>query len=124
VEQIVHIEPGDPDEAADLVKALEIGKILERHYPNHPWVISFQSHALIIRHLPIANAVTMATGKEGFGSVLPPNMVTAKNLNDEVVRFAGAMLEAFSLPRGAWDGRDPIVPQDLIKAALAGRSLQ
>lgn len=124
MEQIVHIEPGDPDEAADLVKALEIGKILERHYPNHPWVISFQSHALIIRHLPIANAVTMATGKEGFGSVLPPNMVTAKNLNDEVVRFAGAMLEAFSLPRGAWDGRDPIVPQDLIKAALAGRSLQ
>lgn len=124
MEQILHIEPGDPDEAADLAKALEIGKILERHYPNHPWVISFQSHALIIRHLPIANAVTMATGKEGFGSVLPPNMVTAKNLNDEVVRFAGAMLEAFSLPRGAWDGRDPIVPQDLIKAALAGRSLQ
>ena len=124
MEQIVHIEPGDPDEAADLAKALEIGKILERHYPNHPWVISFQSHALIIRHLPIANAVTMATGKEGFGSVLPPNMVTAKNLNDEVVRFAGSMLEAFSLPRGAWDGRDPIVPQELIKAALAGRSLQ
>lgn len=124
MEQILHIEPGDPDEAADLAKALEIGKILERHYPNHPWVISFQSHALIIRHLPIANAVTMATGKEGFGSVLPPNIVTAKNLNDEVVRFAGAMLEAFSLPRGAWDGRDPIVPQDLIKAALAGRSLQ
>lgn len=124
MEQILHIEPGDPDEAADLAKALEIGKILERHYPNHPWVISFQSHALIIRHLPIANAVTMATGKEGFGSVLPPNIVTAKNLNDEVVRFAGAMLEAFSLPRGAWDGRDPIVPSELIKAAIAGRSLQ
>jgi hypothetical protein len=124
VEQIVHIEPGDPDEAQDLAKALEIGNILERHYPNHPWVISFQSHALIIRHLPIANAVTMATGKEGFGSVLPPNMVTAKNLNDEVIRFAGAMLEAFQLPRGAWDGRDPIVPPELIKAANAGRSLQ
>jgi hypothetical protein len=124
VEQIVHIEPGDPDEAQDLAKALEIGKILERHYPNHPWVISFQSHALIIRHLPIANAVTMAAGKEGFGSVLPPNMVTAKNLNDEVVRFAGALLEAFQLPRGPWDGRDPIVPEELRKAAIAGRSLQ
>lgn len=124
MEQIIHIEPGDPDEAADLAKALEIGQILERHYPNHPWVISFQSHALIIRHLPIANAMTMATGKEGFGSVLPPNIVTAKNLNDEVVRFAGALLEAFGLPRGAWDGRDPIVPEELRKAAIAGRSLQ
>lgn len=124
MEQILHIEPGDPEEAQDLAQALEIGKILERHYPNHPWVISFQSHALIIRHLPIANAVTMATGKEGFGSVLPPGIVTPKNLTDNVVRFAGAMLEAFSLPRGPWDGREPIVPPDLIKAAMAGRSLR
>jgi hypothetical protein len=124
VEQILHIEPGDPDEAADLAQALEIGRILERHYPNHPWVISFQSRALIIRHLPIANAVTVATGKEGFGSVLPPDMVTPKNLAAEVVRHAGAMLEAFGLPRGPWDGRDPIVPESLAKAARAGRSLQ
>jgi hypothetical protein len=124
VEQIVHIEPGDPDEAADLAQALEIGKILERHYPNHPWMISFQSHALIIRHLPIANAVTMVTGKEGFGSVLPPGLVTPKKLTAEVVRHAGALLEAFGLPRGPWDGRDPIVPESLAKAARAGRSLQ
>lgn len=124
MEQIIHIEPGDPDEAQDLARALEIGKILEQHYPNHPWVISFQSHALIIRHLPIANAVALCTGKEGFGSVLPPNMVTAKNLTQEVVRHAGALLEAFGLPRGAWDGRDPVVPEDLRKAAIAGRSLQ
>lgn len=124
MEQIVHIEAGDTDEAQALAQALEIGKILERHYPNHPWVISFQSHALIIRHLPIANAVTMATGKEGFGSVLPPNMVTPKNLTTEVVRHAGAMLEAFGLPRGPWDGRDPVVPLDLAKAARAGQSLQ
>jgi hypothetical protein len=123
VEQILHIERGDPEEAAELAQALDIGKILERHYPNHPWVISFQSKALIIRHLPIANAVTMATGKEGFGSVLPPGMVTPKNLTTEVVRHAGAMLEAFQLPRGPWDGRDPVVPADLIKAAVAGRSL-
>jgi hypothetical protein len=123
VEQILQIEPGDPEESQELAQALQIGQILERHYPNHPWVISFQSKALIIRHLPIANAVTMATGKEGFGSVLPPGMVTPKNFTTEVVRHAGAMLEAFQLPRGPWDGRDPIVPESLRQAALAGRSL-
>ncbi len=119
--QILHIEAGDPDEAQDLAQALEIGRILEKHYPNHPWLISFQSHALIIRHLPIANAVSMATGKEGFGSVLPPNLVTPKNLTEAVVRFAGALLEAFGLPRGPWEGQDPIVPPALIAAARAGK---
>lgn len=123
MEQIVHIEAGDPEEAQELAQALEIGKILERHYPNHPWLISFQSKALIIRHLPIANAVAFATGKEGFGSVLPPGMVTPKNLTEAVVRHAGALLEAFGLPRGPWDGRDPIVPADLAEAARRGRSL-
>jgi len=124
VEQILHIEPGDPDEASDLARALEIGQILERHYPHHPWVINFQSRALVIRHLAIANAVAFESGKEGFGSVLPPGIVTAKDLTQNVVRFAGALLEAFSLPRGAWDGRDPVVPPELAKAARAGMSLQ
>lgn len=123
MEQIIHIEQGDPDEASDLAQALEIGRILERHYPNHPWVISFQSRALVIRHLPIANAVALVTGKEGFGSVLPPGLVTPKNLTHEVVRFGGALLEAFGLPRGAWDGRDPIVPEALARAAREGRRL-
>jgi hypothetical protein len=125
VEHIIHIEPGDPDEAQDLARALEIGKILEKHYPNHLWVISFQSHALILRHLPIANAVTLATGKEGFGSVLPPHVASSyQDLSQAAVRHAGALLEAFGLPRGPWDGRDPIVPEDLRQAAIAGRSLQ
>jgi hypothetical protein len=116
------IEQGNPDEAGDLAKALEIGQILDKHYPNHPWMITFSSHALVIRHLAIANAVAMATGREGFGSVLPPGVVTPKNLSTEVVKHGGALLEAFGLPRGAWDGRDPIVPESLAKAAMKGQT--
>jgi hypothetical protein len=120
-DQIIHVAEGDADEASDLKAALEIGRVLERHYPNHPWMISFSSHALVIRHLPIANAVAMATGKEGFGSVLPPHKASSyKSLAQEAVRHAGALLEQFSLPRGAWDGRDPIVPQALIAAVRRG----
>lgn len=123
MEQVVHIiEQGEPEEASDLAQALEIGQILDKHYPNHPWMISFSGHALVIRHLAIANAVAMATGREGFGSVLPPGVVTPKNLSTEVVKHGGMLLEAFGYPRGPWDGSDPKVPETLIKAARAGQT--
>ena len=123
-ERIVHVDQGEPEEAGELTAALEIGRVLERHYPHHPWLISFSGGALVIRHLPIANAVSMATGREGFGQLLKKELQkgTHKDLCDQAVKAGGALLEAFSLPRGPWDGRDPIVPQDLIQAAKAGKA--
>jgi len=123
-DRIIHVDQGEPEEHAELTAALEIGRILEKHYPHHPWLISFSGHALVIRHLPIANAVAMATGREGFGQLLKKEAQKAnyKDLADQAVKAGGALLEAFGLPRGAWDGRDPIVPADLIKAAKAGKA--
>ncbi len=105
------LEQGDADEASDQTLALDIGIILERHYPNHPWIVGFQGRSLVIRHLAIASEVHRIIGREGFASMLPRDKLgTPREVKHSVVMFAGALLEAFQLPRGAWDGRQPVVP--------------
>lgn len=105
------LEPGDKDELSDMELAMYIGDILQKEYPNHPWVVSFQGRGMILRHLSIASEVARVIGREGFASLLPrENLGTPKQIRQSVVRFAGELLEAFDLPRGAWDGRAPKVP--------------
>lgn len=105
------VEEGDPDEASDRDLAIHIGQALERQYPNHPFVIGFQGRGLIIRHLAIASEMARVIGREGFATMLPREKLgTPKQATHAAVMFAGEMLEAFQLPRAAWDGRLPIVP--------------
>jgi hypothetical protein len=105
------LEFGDADEASDMELALEIGRILEDAYPNHPWIVGFQGRGLVIRHLAIASEVSRVIGRDGFASMLPHDKLgTPKEVKHSVVMFAGELLEAFQLPRTAWDGRLPIVP--------------
>lgn len=105
------IEAGDADEASDMAKAQMIGDVLNEFYPNHPWLISFQGRAIIVRHMGIAFAVHMAIGREGFGAVLPADKLgTPKQVRHSAMQFGGQLLEAFGMPRGAWDGRPPVVP--------------
>ncbi len=88
--------------------ALEIGAVLQKEYPNHPWIVGFQGRALVIRHLAIASEVTRVIGREGFSSLLRPG--TPKQMGHIAVMSAGELLELFGLPRGAWDGTLPKVP--------------
>ena len=112
---LVLLEAGDEDEHTDMQRAIEIGRILERTYPNHPFIVSFQGRALVLRHVAIAAEVARVLGREGFGTLLPENkMRTPTELTHTVKIFAGELLEAFGLPRGAWDGRPPIVPVHLL----------
>lgn len=105
-------EHGDPDEASDKALAVQIGGILEKHYPNHPWLIGFQGRGLVIRHLAIASEMARVIGREGFATLLPRDKLgTPKEVVNAAVMFAGELLEAFQLPRGPWDGRLPIVPR-------------
>lgn len=107
------LENGDPDELSDQELAVRIGQALEKHYPNHPWIIGFQGRGLVLRHLAIASEVARVLGREGFASLLPREKLgTAKEVTHTAVTFGGEMLEAFQLPRGAWDGRMPIVPKN------------
>jgi hypothetical protein len=105
------MECGDADETSDMELALAIGQILQREYPNHPWIVGFQGRGLVIRHLAIASEVARVIGREGFSTLLPRSKLgTPKEVTRSVVRFAGELLEAFGLPRGPWDGRLPVVP--------------
>jgi len=123
---IVHVEKGDPDESRDLELATAITGALEKAYPNHYWLVSFAGHNLIVRHVLIASWVTVETGKEGFGSLLPRDKIgTVHEACATAVKFAGALLEAFKLPRCAWDGTTmPELPQDLKTELLARRQLR
>lgn len=87
---------------------LEIAQALDKHYPGHPWMVSFQGSALIIRHLEIAHRVMLATGRNGFGTVLPPHRQgTLKEVIASAIHGAGEMLECFKMPRGRWDEAHP-----------------
>lgn len=100
---------------------LEIAQALDKHYPGHPWVVSFQGGALIIRHIEIAHAVMMKTGKNGFGSVLPNHKQgTRKECVANAVRFGGELLEAFRMPRGKWDPAHPPVCPDWKRGKTQG----
>jgi hypothetical protein len=105
------LEAGDPHEALDLEKAHEVAQTLERTYPNHPWLVSFQGRVLVVRHLAISDLVRDRLGRDGFGFVLKHlDSHSARDLAHNAVMAGGEMLEAFGLPREAWDGREPIVP--------------
>lgn len=106
------VEVGDPDEASDMALALEVGNELNRAYPDHPWMVSFQGRALVVRHLAIANAVACGIGREGFGALLPREKLgTPKEVARTAMEFGGQLLEAFGLRRGPWDGTTPTVPK-------------
>jgi nitrogen fixation protein len=105
------LDSGDEDEASDLMLAKEVGEALNQEYPNHPWVVSFQSHGMVIRHLAIAGEVSMKIGRDGFSALLPREKLgTPKEVVKTAREFGGQLLEAFGLKRGPWDGSTPQVP--------------
>lgn len=92
--------------------ALEIGAILQKTYPNHPWIVGFQGRGLVLRHLGIASEVARVIGREGFSSLLPREKLgTPREARHAAIMFAGELLEAFGLRRGPWDGEPPVVPK-------------
>jgi len=111
VSEIRLVEPGESNESLDLQKAHEVATTLEQHYPNHPWLISFQGRVLVVRHLAISDLVRNSLGRDGFGFVLKHlDSATSSELAKNAVMAGGQMLEAFGLRRGAWDGTEPTVP--------------
>jgi len=107
------VEPGEANESLDLQKAHEVASTLEKHYPNHPWLVSFQGRVLVVRHLAISDCVRVDGGRDGFGFVLKHlDSYSSSDLAKNAVMAGGQMLEAFGLPRGRWDGTEPKLPSN------------
>lgn len=105
------IEAGNEDEASAMELAQAVGEALNKAYPHHPWLVGFQGGHIVVKHLAIEDAVHAAIGKRGFSTALPySRLTTHKQVSDSAVQMGGMLLEQFKLPRGAWDGRDPVVP--------------
>jgi len=105
------IEAGDAEESSYLQLAMEIWRALERHYPDHPWQVSFQGGAMIVRHAVINAEVAASLQREGFGFLMPKDKLdNPKEVTHSAVQAGGAMLELFGYKRGAWDGSDPVMP--------------
>jgi hypothetical protein len=105
------LEHGNEDESSAIELAKQVGEALNKYYPNHPWLVGFQGGHIVVKHLAIEDAVHAAIGKRGFSMARPYNkLVTHKEITAECVLMGGMLLEQFKLPRGAWDGRDPVVP--------------
>jgi len=126
MDPIVHIERGEPDERRDLELAKKVSVALCKAYPNHYWLVSFTGHALVVRHVLIASLIAMECGREGFGSLIPrEKLATVHAAEAEAVKHGGALLEAFRLPRGAWNGEDvPVIPPDLKRSILRRQQLR
>lgn len=105
------IDEGTPGESRELELAKEIWDQLNRAYPDHPWIVSFTGGAIIVRHAIINAEAASALKREGFGFTLARGMLNAECAKS-AVQAGGAMLELFSLPRGRYDGRDPVAPKD------------
>lgn len=107
------IERGDPNESSYLRLALEIWQQLDKAYPDHPWQVSFQGGAMIVRHAVINADVAVKLKREGFGFLLPKDKLdNPKEVTQSAIMAGGAMLELFGYKRGKWDGSDPTIPKD------------
>lgn len=130
MEQIVHIEQGNPDESRELELTLAVVAALEKHYPNHYWRVYFsKGGVLVVRHNLINAVIALETGKQmsdAFGYLLPKaKSGTVHEAEQAAVKAAGMMLEAFKLPRGAWNGVDmPVMPEDLKRQMMGGKAFK
>jgi hypothetical protein len=113
--EIIVVEPGEVSESLEQQKAREVGEALQRYYPDHFWVVSFQGQALIVRHMLISGLVKHQLGRDGFGFVTNASGKTPKKLAHEAMIAGGQMLEAFGMPRGAWKGEDPVLPAGWVR---------
>jgi hypothetical protein len=105
------LERGEREEASNMELAKCVGEALQKEYPDHPWIVGFQGSSIVIRHMAIADCVMQLTGKEGFAAALPSSSLqTPDQIRRSAVMFGGQLLEAFGLPRGKWDGSDPVPP--------------
>ena len=113
------IERGEESESLDLQKAQEVAQTLEQHYPNHPWLVSFQGRALIVRHILISDLVRNKMGRDGFGFVIKHlDSSSASDLAKKAVMAGGQMLEAFKLPRASWKGEEPVIPSEWSRSKI------
>jgi hypothetical protein len=104
----------EPWEITHMSTAIEVAQQLEKHYPNHKWIVSYQGGAIIVRHELINAYAAEKLKREGFGITLPKDVVDSpQRAAKAAIEGGGAMLELFGMRRGAWTGdEEPQAPKE------------
>jgi hypothetical protein len=111
----------EPQESSYLDLAIEISRSLEKHYPHHPWIVSFQGGAIIVRHGLINAYAAEKLKREGFGYTMPKEAASnRRNAVKGAIEAGGAMLELFGMKRGAWNGDEPKAPDNWLPKQQEG----
>lgn len=95
------MEGGNLQEQTDMAIAKQVSAALNRHYPDHLWIVSVQGGGLVLRHSAISMVAAAFLRREGFAYLMPrEKMGTPKQIVTSAVAAGGSMLELFGIPRG------------------------
>lgn len=83
--------------ANDMLTAKNMAEVLHRHYPGHLWGVNCDGRTgmIYIRNLSLS-------GEMGF-KLKMPDIYSASDLDKEVMRAGGEILERYRLSRGKFD---------------------
>lgn len=101
----IHGAHGHKIEGHDMQHALEIGCVLDKHYPNHQWAVHVDSRGRVItiKNLAISGYYgfrVMMTIKTAGGVWYSPSK---EELEKQCIMGAGEILERSGLKRGKFD---------------------
>lgn len=75
--------------------------VLTKHYPNHLWMVGWMPGMALV--LKLGEAPDLRYGY----SIDVPRCASVSELEKEIMRGGGELLERLNMPRGAWDGEFP-----------------
>jgi hypothetical protein len=85
------------DDIKLMEKAKCVGEILNKHYPDHLWLVCWQGGALVVKNLALGSHYGFIMKDDSDYGVLSHRAVEA----------GGELLERAGLRRGKWDGEMP-----------------
>lgn len=84
------------DDIHQMSVAKDVGDVLNQHYPNHLWAVSWQGGVVVVKNLAIS---------AHYGFVLhPEKFATSSEMTRKAVEAGGELLERANMIRGKWEG--------------------
>jgi hypothetical protein len=84
------------DDIHQMSVAKDVGDVLNQHYPNHLWAVSWQGGVVVVKNLAISGH---------YGFVLhPEKFATSSEMRKASIAAGGELLERAKMKRGAWAG--------------------
>lgn len=94
------VEVTSPDDFQLHYRAKEVADLLDKHYPNFLWQVSWAPGEVLV----VKNAL-IGGGKYGY-TIDNAMICTHRDLVRAAIQAGGELLERARMPRRAWNGED------------------